>query len=441
MQSAFGLKSNSIVLQRTAFGFDVSVWELFAPLLTGARVVMIRHGGERDPAYLIGVMLRNKVSMVNFVPTAMQLILDEPDISKCTSLEHVLCGGEAMSAALARRFKESLPNAILHNMYGPTEATIDVTSWPCASPVANNEVVPIGRPNANAVIYILDPYGEPVPQGAVGELYIGGVQVARGYLRRPELTEDKFLADPFSSEPGARMYRTGDIGRWLADGNIEFLGRSDFQFKIRGFRIELGEIEASLKACPGVRDAVVTVREDTSGDKRLIAYYTSNRKADPPLAKRLRALISKTLPEFMVPAAYVLLDAMPLTAHGKLDRRALPAPTVENIATTAEYIAARTPLERELAAIWRESLELERVGIDENFFDIGGHSLSAMRMVVRIRSVLGIDVPIACLFQNPTIETLAMAMDGMRSSIQNDGDLLRLLEEIEAMPASNAEGN
>jgi acyl carrier protein len=326
-------------------------------------------------------------------------------------------------------------------MYGPTEATIDVTSWPCASPVANNEVVPIGRPNANAVIYILDPYGEPVPQGAVGELYIGGVQVARGYLRRPELTEDKFLADPFSSEPGARMYRTGDIGRWLADGNIEFLGRSDFQFKIRGFRIELGEIEASLKACPGVRDAVVTVREDTSGDKRLIAYYTSNRKADPPLAKRLRALISKTLPEFMVPAAYVLLDAMPLTAHGKLDRRALPAPTVENIATTAEYIAARTPLERELAAIWRESLELERVGIDENFFDIGGHSLSAMRMVVRIRSVLGIDVPIACLFQNPTIETLAMAMDGMRSSIQNDGDLLRLLEEIEAMPASNAEGN
>jgi amino acid adenylation domain-containing protein len=442
MQDAFGLNSNSIVLQKTSFGFDVSVWELFAPLLTGARVVMIRQGGDRDPAYLIAVMLRNSITMVNFVPAALQLILEQSDTPKCTSLVHVLCGGETMSAALAGRFRERLPNAILHNMYGPTEATIDVTSWPCTSLVPENEIVPIGRPNANARIYILNPFGEPVPQGVAGEIYIGGIQVARGYHHRPELTAEKFPADPFASEPGARMYRTGDQGRWLADGNIEFLGRNDFQVKIRGFRIELGEIEARLTACPGVEQAVVTVREDSPGDKRLIAYYTSVLKEKPPVAEKLRSLLSKSLPEHMVPAAYVLLDAMPLTAHGKLDRRALPVPTVENIATTVEYVAPRTPLERDLAAIWRESLELERVGIGENFFDIGGHSLSAMRVVVRIRSVLNMDVPVACLFQNPTIESLASTIEGMRSSVPNDdADLLRLLEEIEAMPALNAEGS
>jgi hypothetical protein len=346
-----------------------------------------------------------------------------------------------MSSALAKRFVERLPIAVLHNMYGPTEATIDVTSWPCASSIAENEIVPIGRPNANARIYILDEFGELAAKGVAGELYIGGVQVARGYLDRPELTAEKFLPDPFSEDPYARMYRTGDRGRWLADGNIEFLGRNDFQVKIRGFRIELGEIEASLKACPGVQNAVVSVREDTPGEKRLIAYYTSSRKEDAPFADKLQSLLSKTLPQYMVPAAYMHVNAMPLTAHGKIDRRALPAPTAENIATTAEYIAPRTPLERDLAAIWRESLALQRVGIDENFFEIGGHSLSAMRVVVRIRSVLDMDVPVACLFQNPTIESMAIAIDGMRSSMHSDEDLLRLLEEIEAMQASNAEGN
>src|SRR5258708_3969239 len=256
MQTAFGLNNNDIVLQKTPISFDVSAWELFAPLLVGAQIVLAQQGGEENPSYLAEITRRKNITMMNLVPALLQLIVEEPAFKNSAGLSHMLCGGEAMSSALSRRILKEFHNFALHNLYGPTETTIDVTHWTCSSERKLNHV-PIGRPNANTRVYILDTHGEPVPVGVAGELYIGGVQVARGYLNRAELTAEKFVPDPFVEEPGARMYRTGDLGRWLADGNIEFLGRNDLQVKIRGFRIELGEIEARLMEHPAVREAVV----------------------------------------------------------------------------------------------------------------------------------------------------------------------------------------
>jgi amino acid adenylation domain-containing protein len=246
MQRAYKLDSNDAVLQKTSFGFDVSVWEFFWPLLVGARLVVARPGGHKDPGYLVAAMLQNKISTIHFVPSMLQALLDHIDMVEIPALTRVVCSGEALSAALLSRFHEKLPKVALYNLYGPTEATVDVTAWTCLFDFAHS-TVPIGRPIANTHIYILDAYGEPVPVGVAGELYIGGAGVARGYLNRAELTAEKFLRDPFVDEPEARMYRTGDLGRWLPDGNIEFLGRNDFQVKIRGFRIELGEIEVSAQ--------------------------------------------------------------------------------------------------------------------------------------------------------------------------------------------------
>ena len=262
--------------------------------------------------------------------------------------------------------------------------------------------IPIGRPIANTQIYILDIHGEPVPIGVAGELYIGGAGVARGYLNRPELTAERFLSDPFVAEPGARVYRTGDLGRWLPDGNIEFLGRNDFQVKIRGFRIELGEIEARLALYPGIREAVVIAREDTPGDKRLVAYYTSTGPQgdlDALGAEALRAHLSAALPEYMVPAAYVRLESLPLTPNGKLDRRALPAPDADAYATRG-YEAPQGETETILAGIWAEVVRLDRVGRHDNFFELGGHSLLAITLIERMRR-LGLQVDVRAIFATP----------------------------------------
>ena len=274
MQQAYELGPLDSVLQKTSFSFDVSVWEFFWPLLVGARLVMARPGGHKDPAYLIETIQQNRITTVHFVPSMLQSFLGQIDIGGCASLARVVCSGEALSPALVRRFQEQLRGVILHNLYGPTEAAIDVTAWTC--PVDGpTGCIPIGRPIANTQIYILDSQGEPVPAGVAGEMYIGGAGVARGYMKRAEQTGERFVVDPFVQEGGARMYRTGDLGRWLPDGNIEFLGRNDGQVKIRGFRIELGEIEARLLEHGGVREAVVVAREEEAGEKRLVAYYTS----------------------------------------------------------------------------------------------------------------------------------------------------------------------
>ena len=293
MQDAYGLTAADAVLQKTPFSFDVSVWEFFWPLCTGARLVMARPGGHKDPAYLCEVIEAEQVTTLHFVPSMLDVFLAHGDVTQAAGLVRVMCSGEALPGSLVRRFKQQLPGSELHNLYGPTEAAVDVTAWNCAGAVTPDNT-PIGKPIANTRMYVLDGQLQPVPLGVVGELFIGGVQVARGYLNRPELTAERFLKDPFT---GARMYRTGDIGRYLPDGTIEYLGRNDDQVKIRGLRIELGEIHARLIDYLGVDETVVIAR-----DERLVAYYTGVRSE----IDALRAHLLQHLPEFMVPALFVV---------------------------------------------------------------------------------------------------------------------------------------
>jgi amino acid adenylation domain-containing protein len=320
MQDRYGMTSDEALLQKTPFSFDVSFWEFFWPLMVGARLVMARPGGHRDPAYLVEVIRREGVTVAHFVPSMLPLFLEHPDAALCTGLLRVPVSGEAVSAALARQFHQRLPGVELTNQYGPTESG-EVTEWAC-DPDA--ERVSIGRAIHNAAVYVLDRTGEPVPVGVAGELFIGGVAVARGYLGRPRLTAERFVPDPFGAS-GARMYRTGDLCRWLADRTLEYLGRTDFQVKVRGFRVELGEIEARLASHPGVREAVVLALDDGAGGKRLVAYFVGEALE----SEALRAHLSARLPEYMVPAAFVRLDAFPVTPNGSwtAGRSPLPART------------------------------------------------------------------------------------------------------------------
>ncbi|MGH7473577.1 MAG: non-ribosomal peptide synthetase, partial [Candidatus Methylomirabilales bacterium] len=304
MQDAYQLTSVDRVLQKTPFSFDVSVWEFFWPLLTGARLVVARPEGHKDSPYLAELIIQQGITTLHFVPSMLQIFLQEPRLEACWwSLQRVICSGEALPYDLQERFFKRL-SAQLHNLYGPTEAAIDVTFWEC-QPQGNQGIVPIGRPVANTQMYVLDAHLQPVPVGVAGELHIGGVQVGRGYLNRPELTAEKFLEDPFSNEPNARLYKTGDLARYLPDGSIEYLGRRDHQVKVRGFRIELGEIEAVLGGHPGVEEVVVLVREDSPGERRLVAYYVG-AGVEP---EALRGYLRAKLPPYMVPAVFMGLEA------------------------------------------------------------------------------------------------------------------------------------
>ena len=433
MQSAYGLTASDAVLQKTPFSFDVSVWEFFWPLMVGAKLVMAQPNGHHDPAYLVHAIDQNKITTLHFVPSMLQVFLEQPDLAKCSSLVRVFSSGEGLPPSLARRFYARLPDAVLYNLYGPTETTVDVTAWTC-KPDSTLTTVPIGKPIANTRAYILDEGGEPVPVGVAGELFIGGVGVARGYLNRPELTVERFLDDPFAAEAGARMYRSGDICRWLPDGNIEHLGRNDFQVKIRGFRIELGEIETRLADHPEVREAVVTACEDTPGDKRLVAYIVSTA-AGKLRDQDLRDLLERQLPDHMVPASFVFLESMPVTANGKLNRSALPPPGANNghrhqdssptqkkleqaqrrngivphiyASQDRVYVPPSDPLEAALIDIWEEILGITRIGVQDDFFELGGHSLLVARMFQRISEKLGKSVPFATIARAATIEKLA----------------------------------
>jgi amino acid adenylation domain-containing protein/non-ribosomal peptide synthase protein (TIGR01720 family) len=410
MQHAYGLTGGDRVLQKTPFSFDVSVWELFWPLMFGARLVVARPGGHREPSYLSEVIAGQGITTLHFVPSMLAAFLDEIELrgpagrARCASLRRVVCSGEALPAALSNRLFAVLgPEVELHNLYGPTEAAVDVT-WQAVRPGAT--VVPIGKPIHNVRIYLLDDRLAPVPAGVRGELYIAGVQVGRGYLNRAELTAERFVRDPFAGDASARLYKTGDVARWLPDGAIEYLGRADFQVKIRGFRIELGEIEAVLGQFPGVRDAVVLAREDVPGDKRLCAYLVTRGPA--PATAELRAFARERLPEYMVPAAFVALDALPLGASGKVDRRALPAPD-GNVVGERIYVAPRGPVEETIASVFADILQIapERVGAHDSFFDLGGHSLLATRVVARLRAALGVELPLRALFEAPSAADLA----------------------------------
>ncbi|AGP41609.1 non-ribosomal peptide synthetase [Sorangium cellulosum] len=407
MQERYALTAEDRVFQKTPFSFDVSVWEFFWPLITGAGLVVARPGDHRDGERLIELIARHGVTTVHFVPPMLQAFLETPGASSCASLRRVICSGEALPAELARRCFERLPHAELHNLYGPTEASIDVTAWAC-QPLDTSASVPIGTPIANTQIYLLDRHGHPVPVGVAGELYIGGVGLARGYHNRPALTAERFVPDPFGAAPGGRLYRTGDLARHRPDGAIEFLGRLDHQVKLRGLRVELGEIEARLLLHPSVGEAVVLARDEAHGGKRLVAYVTGRDGATPE-PETLRAWLADALPAYMVPAPILPLPRLPLSPNGKVDRRALPAPEQVNAPTRATT-PPRTDLERAIAAIWRDVLSTPQVGVHDNFFDLGGHSLLLAKVHSRLREEVDRALPMLVLFQHPTIASLAAAL-------------------------------
>ncbi|WP_433325337.1 amino acid adenylation domain-containing protein [Spirillospora sp. CA-294931] len=399
MQDEYGLDAADTVLQKTPSGFDVSVWEFFWPLVNGARLVLARPGGHQDPAYLVETIEKEAVTTVHFVPSMLGAFLPEVAPGRCASLKRVVCSGEALGADLVTEFHRRLPGE-LHNLYGPTETAVDVTFRPC--PDGRDGAVPIGRPVWNTRAYVLDESLRPVPPGATGELYIAGVQLARGYLGRPALTAERFVASPFA--PGERMYRTGDLARWTPGGELLYLGRSDDQVKLRGFRIELGEVEAAL----GVHESAARVAAAIR-DGRLVAYVVP---ADPDADRArtsagLRDLAARRLPEHMVPSAVVLLDALPVTVNGKLDRTALPAPEFAG----GEGRAPATVREEILCAAFAEILGVTTIGVDDNFFELGGHSLQATRLAGRVRSLLGAELRVTDVFEAPTVAALAARIE------------------------------
>ena len=442
MQRAYGLDPSDTVAQKTPASFDVSVWEFFWPLMAGARLAVAKPGGHRDAAWLARWLAEQQVTTLHFVPSMLRAFL-EAEGAEALALRRVIASGEALPPEVAARFFDRFPDAELHNLYGPTEAAVDVTAHRCRPGEA---AVPIGRPIANLGVHLLDVHGEPVPPGTPGELFIGGAGVGRGYANRPDLTAERFVPDPFGAY-GARLYRTGDLARRLDDGEIEFLGRLDHQVKIRGLRIELGEIEAALGACPEVAASLVIAAPSASGDSRLAAYVVprdAGIAADPERRARLRdalvGALASRLPDYMMPADWVVLPEFPLSPNGKLDRRALPRPEEARVGGGVASAAPRTPTEELLAAIWSELLGVAEIGREQSFFDLGGHSLLATRLAVRVRALFGVDLALATVFANPTLAALAHAIDRVRATAAGVASPpLRRAERRGALPLSFAQ--
>ena len=408
MQFQYRLDTNDSILQKTPFSFDVSVWEFFWPILAGAKLVIAPPEAHRDGAHIATLIKNHQITIVHFVPSMLSIFLDTPGISTCRSLRYVICSGEALSVHLQEKFFERLPSVQLHNLYGPTEASIDVSMWACERN-SGSISVPIGHPIANTQLYILDRYLNPVPIGVPGELYIGGVGLARGYLNRPELTKERFISNPFSTQTNERLYCTGDLARFREDGAIEYLGRTDFQVKLRGFRIELGEIEAALLQYKCIKEAIAIVREDNPENKQLVAYIVVDQDQAKPEISDIRQQLKQYLPDYMIPAAFVYLDCLPLTSNGKIDRSALPAPNVGE-QLNSQYEAPNSHIEKIIADVWAEILHVERVGIHDNFFELGGHSLLAITMLDRLRQQ-GLHADVRILFIKPTIEEFATCLN------------------------------
>ncbi|MGF6547484.1 amino acid adenylation domain-containing protein [Paraburkholderia youngii] len=400
---AYAPRSSSIV--SSSLAFDATVNSLFAPLICGGHARLVR---ERDEVAGLKVQASSACGLVNITPSHLDALGQQMLAGPMTSqIDLLVIGGEALSHSTVELWRRVQPGARMVNEYGPTETVVGCTFYEIPSECAVSAHVPIGRPIANTRVYVLDGHGEPVPFGAVGELYIGGAGVARGYLKRAELSAQRFMADPFSGQPGARMYRTGDLARYLPDGNLEFLGRTDEQVKIRGFRIEPGEVAAHLCGHAWVREAVVVAREERAGEPQLVAYVVAAQEAqEAQLAGTLRAHLVGQLPDYMVPAAFVPLAALPLTVNGKLDRKALPAPADDAYARRG-YEAPRGELETVLAQLWAELLGLERVGRHDHFFELGGHSLLAVRLLSRLSQIAGVELSLAMLFARPVLGDLA----------------------------------
>jgi amino acid adenylation domain-containing protein len=444
MRRTFPLTARDRVLQLTPFTFDVSVWEFFGTLSEGAALVLLGEGEHRDARRVSQVSAARGVTVLQTVPGMLRALSEGGGLRDCVALRRVHCGGEALGARLAAEFLAQ-SRAELYNMYGPTETTIDAAYLKCEPgnvAATATGAVPIGRPMANARLYVLDAYLQPAPTGSNGELYIGGEGLARGYLNRAALTAEKFIPDPFSAQPGARLYRTGDVARWLPDGTVEFVGRVDGQVKVRGFRVEPGEIEAALEAHAAVREAVVTAQEGAGGEKYLVAHVVPAEGVDEVsvelreyLTVELREYLKARLPEYMVPSAFVMLEELPLLPSGKVDRRALRAHAARaRVASRAEYVAPRTPTEELLADIWAGVLGAERFGVHDDFFESGGHSLAAVLVVARVRAALNVEIPLrAFVDEARTIERLAALVELAQIAQAGEQELASMLEELESL--------
>jgi amino acid adenylation domain-containing protein len=434
-QDRYPVRPGDRVLHNASFAFDIAAWELIGPLGAGAAVVIPREGEHRDPAALVRLIREERITVAHFVPSLLRTLLAEPDFAGCDSLRMVLCGGEALDRELHDRFHRTLPGRTLAHFYGPTEAAISCLFHDCAPDLPPGPV-PLGRPVTGMRAYVLDDTLRPVPRGIPGEVFLGGIGLADGYLRRPDLTAERFVPDPFSGEPGARLYRTGDRAKHRADGTLEFLGRTDHQIKIRGTRIEPGEIETTLEAMPGVRRAVATAR-GRGVDQRLVAYVETDGDAPAPAEAEMRTVLRSRLPEAMVPAAFVVLDALPLNANGKIDRASLPEPGAA-AESEAPWVAPRTPTEEAIAETWKAVLRRDRVGALDDFFDLGGDSLLATQVVARLRSAFSIELPLRRFFEGSTVQALAAAVEeGLveRLATMSDDDATRELAGLRPPPA------
>jgi acyl-coenzyme A synthetase/AMP-(fatty) acid ligase/acyl carrier protein len=415
------------VLQFSSISFDVSLEHIFSTLIFGATLVL-RDAELWNPSVFHEKISRFGLTVIDLPPAYWDQVVQEwvsaPERAPAQQLRQVIVGGDVMPPESLRLWWQTpMKQVQLINAYGPTETTITATLFDvssCFDRTSSFKRVPIGRPLTDRRVYILDRYGYLVPIGVPGELHVGGVGPARGYLNRPALTAQTFIPDPFADEPGARLYKTGDWVRYLPDGNIEFLGRTDDQVKIRGLRIELGEVQTALAQHEAVKQVLVMARDDVVGGKQMVAYLVSDRDSAPS-ASELRRFLRKKLPDYMIPAAYVVLDAFPLMPSGKIDRRALPAPERGQIEREGVFVAPSTPFEEIVSEIFKEVLELEKVSVNDNFFDLSGHSLLATQVMSRVRDRFEIDLPVYYLFEAPTVAGLASRVEQA------------LLEEIEAL--------
>ncbi|HYG09090.1 MAG TPA: non-ribosomal peptide synthetase, partial [Pyrinomonadaceae bacterium] len=443
------LPEGARTVQFASLSFDVSFQDMFSTWFSGGTLVLLTEAQRRDIGGLSGILTDSEVHRIFIPAVALQqlaegLIAHDPQASH---LRRVIAGSEQLQITqpIARFFSEA-KDCSLHNEYGPSETHVvtclslpdEVQDWPSRPP--------IGRPIFNTQIYLLEKSLQPTPIGVPGELYIGGAGLARGYLGRPDLTAEKFVPDPFSREPGARLYRTGDLARYYPDGNIEFLGRDDHQVKIRGFRIELGEVETVLGRHPAVQETIVLTWERAPGDRRLVAYVVFQPGTTPTVSE-LRNFLLEKLPDYMVPSSFVILDAVPLTPNGKVNRRALPLPDQARPELEQAFVAPQTELEQVVAGVWREVLGIERVGVDDNFFELGGHSLLATQVVARLSEAFEVELPLRTIFESPTVSGLVATMLQMESepgSFEKVAQILRQLEELseeEAQSLLDAQGS
>ena len=404
MQRDYPLDHRDRVLQKTPYTFDASVWEFYLPLLSGATLVMAQPGGHLDSGYLVRTVREESISVIQLVPTMLDLVLEEDGIESCATLRNLFCGGEALTADLQDRVFSRV-GAELINLYGPTEATVQTVVWRCQRG-SRTCLVPIGRPISNTRVYVVDHVMNVVPIGMVGELYLGGICVGRGYLGRPDLTAEKFIPDHFGDAAAARLYKTGDLARYRRDGTIECLGRVDHQVKFRGFRVELEEIEAALSRHPAIRGAIVNPVEYAPGQSHLVAYIVGRKRITASFSD-LRNYLRELLPDYMIPSSFVLLRSLPLLPNGKVNRRALSEMEALKPEVAAGYVPPRDEIERTLAGIWRDVLKVETVGVTDNFFDLGGHSLLMFQMHAMLRKEFARDLSTIDLFKYPTIAALA----------------------------------